>query len=137
MQGKLLTAWPSLTEGHLAEGLLPGDEGGQPDHARLVAENVAAVAGRTDGAPGSLGEVGRGQHEEGQLLVVLTETGVSLDMRGSPGPPTPLSRPSAQMILQPRLLAGCRPERTIISHLSPCLSSPGVREATSALETVV
>ena len=90
MQGKLQTAWLSLTEGDGGEGLLPRDDGGQPDHARLVTENVAAVARHGDRAPGRLGEVCRGQHEESELLVVLTDLGVGLDMRGSPGSPTAL-----------------------------------------------
>ena len=89
VKGKLRTAWLSLTEGDVGEGLLPRDDGGKPDHARLVAEDVAAVAGGRDTAPGSLGEVGGGQHEEGQLFVVRTDPGVGLDVRGGSGPPAP------------------------------------------------
>ena len=55
---ELSTSWLSLIEGDPGECLLPSSEGGKPDHPRLVAENVAAVAGSRHTAPGRLGEVG-------------------------------------------------------------------------------
>ena len=64
MQRELLTPGLSLTEGGHREGVQASYEGGQPDHTRLVAHDEAAGAVLVDAAPGHLGQVGRGQHEE-------------------------------------------------------------------------
>ena len=85
MKRKLRTARLSLTEGDPGECLISCGERGKPDHPRLVAENVAAVAGSRHTAPGRLGEVGRGEHEESEPLVVLADLGVGLDVRRSSG----------------------------------------------------
>ena len=66
MQRELLTPGLSLAEGGDGEGVYASYEGGQPDHTSLVAHDEAAGAVLVDAAPGRLGQVGRGQHEEGE-----------------------------------------------------------------------
>ena len=81
MERELITPGLPLTEGGHGECVLSGDEGGQPHHARLVThdhttrKNVTKIhekkrptlpgAVLADAAPGRLGQVCRGQDEEG------------------------------------------------------------------------
>ena len=86
--------------------MLAGDEARQPDHARLVTHDEAAGARLAHAPPRRLGQVGRGEHEEGQRGAVWRGPGVGLDVGRGAGAAARLRPPPRQVTLQPGLLGG-------------------------------
>ena len=99
MQRELLTPGLPLVECGHGEGLLAGDEGGEPDHPRLVAHDEAARPVLVDAPPGRLGQVGGGEDEEGDGGVRGVRPGVGLDVRRGSSPEAGVSSPVVKVIL--------------------------------------